>query len=53
MFEHRTADRVPVTDSPWGATVERWRREGMPKDALISDFFGLQPSVRTTPPATR
>ncbi|NIM71365.1 MAG: hypothetical protein GTO48_13190, partial [Xanthomonadales bacterium] len=33
MYEHREADRVPITDSPWPATVERWRREGMPKEA--------------------
>ncbi len=41
MLEHRTADRVPVTDSPWGATIERWRREGMPEGVNLSDFFGL------------
>jgi uroporphyrinogen decarboxylase len=41
MYEHREADRVPVTDSPWAATVERWRREGMPQDASYVDFFGL------------
>jgi len=39
MYEHREADRVPITDSPWGATVERWRREGMPEDADWVDFF--------------
>ncbi len=41
MYEHREADRVPITDSPWPATVERWRREGMPKEADWADFFGL------------
>ena len=41
MLEHREADRVPVTDSPWGATVERWRREGMQEGVDISDFFGM------------
>ena len=41
MFEHRDADRVPIIDSPWPATLERWRREGMPQDADFVDFFGL------------
>jgi uroporphyrinogen decarboxylase len=25
MYEHGEADRVPITDSPWGATIERWQ----------------------------
>ncbi|HUU31987.1 MAG TPA: hypothetical protein VMY69_07820, partial [Phycisphaerae bacterium] len=41
MFEHREADRIPIIDSPWGATVERWQREGMPADVDWTDFFGV------------
>lgn len=41
MYEHREADRVPVIDDPWGATIERWQREGMPADVGFVDFFGL------------
>lgn len=41
MFAHKDADRVPIIDSPWGTTIERWRREGMPKDVSFVDFFGL------------
>ncbi|OGV71727.1 MAG: hypothetical protein A3K19_12365 [Lentisphaerae bacterium RIFOXYB12_FULL_65_16] len=41
MCAHRDADRVPIIDGPWGATIERWQREGMPKDANYVDFFGL------------
>jgi len=41
MYEHREADRVPIVDSPWGATLERWQREGMPEDISYLDFFGL------------
>ena len=41
MFDHREADRVPVIDGPWGATVERWHREGMPTDVSYVDFFDL------------
>jgi len=43
MYEHRDADRVPITDGPWDTTVERWRREGMPKGVPYQEFFGLDP----------
>ena len=29
-LNHQQADRVPIHDSPWVATVERWRKEGLP-----------------------
>jgi uroporphyrinogen decarboxylase len=41
MFAHRDADRVPVLDSPWEATIERWQTEGMPKDVDYQDYFDL------------
>ena len=41
MFDHREADRVPIIDSPWGATIDRWHREGMPEDVSFVDYFGL------------
>jgi uroporphyrinogen decarboxylase len=41
MYEHREADRVPVMDSPWESTIERWEREGMPKGADYNEYFGL------------
>ncbi len=46
MFEHREADRVPIIDSPWGATIERWQREGMPEDVSYVDYFGLDKTAR-------
>lgn len=45
MYEHRPADRIPIIDSPWVATIERWQREGMPKDVSYVDFFGLDKVV--------
>jgi uroporphyrinogen decarboxylase len=41
MYAHQEADRVPIIDSPWDATIERWQREGMPKEVSFVDFFGL------------
>ena len=38
----REPDRVPVHDSPWGATVARWRTEGLPADQSPADFFGYE-----------
>jgi uroporphyrinogen decarboxylase len=46
MYEHREADRVPIIDTPWGATIERWRREGMPEDVSFVDHFGLDHVAR-------
>jgi uroporphyrinogen decarboxylase len=41
IYAHQEADRIPIIDSPWGATIERWQREGMPKDINYVDYFGL------------
>lgn len=41
-LEHKEPDRVPIHDSPWEATVERWRKEGLPSDVLASDYFGYE-----------
>jgi uroporphyrinogen decarboxylase len=41
MYAHQDADRIPVTDSPWDATIERWQREGMPVGLSFVDYFGL------------
>jgi uroporphyrinogen decarboxylase len=41
VFAHEAPDRVPIIDDPWGATIERWRREGMPADVGYVDYFGL------------
>lgn len=41
MYAHQEADRIPIIDSPWDATIERWHREGMPKDVHYVDYFEL------------
>lgn len=40
VFNHCIPDRVPIMDNPWGATVERWRTEGLPADVRVEDYFG-------------
>lgn len=46
MYAHREADRVPIIDSPWAATIERWHREGMPADMDFVDYFDLDRLAR-------
>mgnify|MGYP000883678232 FL=1 len=41
MFQHREADRVPIYDSPWSSTIERWQAEGMPKGVDYRDYFDI------------
>ena len=41
MLNHQEADRVPITDSLWGATLERWHNEGLPKDINWTEHFGF------------
>ncbi|MDW7681816.1 MAG: hypothetical protein SCK70_14735 [bacterium] len=49
MFEHREADRVPIIDSPWNATIERWCGEGMPKDIHFTEFFEIDRVIDIIP----
>lgn len=41
-LEHREPDRVPIHDSPWEATVDRWRGEGLPAGVSVADYFGFE-----------
>jgi uroporphyrinogen decarboxylase len=40
-FRHQEADRVPMRDAFWGATLERWRGEGLPAGVSPHEFFGF------------
>jgi len=41
-LQHREPDRVPIHDSPWQATVDRWRTEGLPSGVSPADYFGYE-----------
>ena len=41
-LRHCEPDRVPVSDSPWATTIERWHREGLPEDQTPASFFGYE-----------
>ena len=36
------ADRIPIHDSPWAATVERWRKEGLPVEINPAEYFDYE-----------
>ena len=42
----RTPDRVPMDDTYWQTTMERWWREGLPQDASPRDLLGTNEIVR-------
>ncbi|MEM2926211.1 MAG: uroporphyrinogen decarboxylase family protein [Candidatus Bathyarchaeia archaeon] len=42
VLRHKEPDRVPIHDSPWGATVDRWRAEGLPSGVSAADYFGYE-----------
>jgi uroporphyrinogen decarboxylase len=46
MYAHQEADRIPIIDAPWAATIERWHNEGMPEDTNFVDFFDLDKIAR-------
>jgi len=39
---HKEADRIPYTDNPWFTTLERWNKEGLPKDVPVEDYFDFE-----------
>ncbi len=41
MYNHKEADRIPIIDSPWSETIERWENEGMPKGMPFYEYFDI------------
>ncbi len=46
MYEHKEADRVPITDKPWKGTLRRWVKEGMPAEVDWVDYFDVDRVVQ-------
>ena len=38
-LDFKEADRVAIQDGPWETTIRRWKKEGMPENAVAEDFF--------------
>ena len=41
-LNHKEADRVPIQDSPWPSTIERWCKEGLPQDISPAEYFDYE-----------
>ena len=41
-LNHEEADRIPITDYLWTATVARWHQEGIPDDIMPAEYFGFE-----------
>ena len=41
-LRHEQPDRVPIYDSPWGATVNRWKKEGLSYSIPVEEYFGYE-----------
>lgn len=39
---HEEADRIPIDDTPWQTTIERWHREGLPEGVSPREYFGYE-----------
>lgn len=50
LFRYEPVDRCPIWDFGfWGATLDRWRSEGMPEDVHPDDFFGMDVQEKWCP----
>jgi len=41
-LQHREADRVAISDFPWGTTEQRWHREGLPEGVTAAQYFNFE-----------
>ncbi len=41
-LRHEEPDRVPIYDSLWGATINRWKREGLPDSIPVEEYFNYE-----------
>lgn len=47
-INHKEADQVPMWENFWGSTIARWHSEGLPEDADLVSYFGLDPQHVTS-----
>ena len=41
-LQFEESDRVAIQDSPWGTTIRRWHREGLPAGKSPGSFFNYE-----------
>jgi hypothetical protein len=40
-IEHKAANRIPIVEIPWDATLKRWEKEGLPNGRPWCQFFDV------------
>ncbi len=48
-YRHQEVDHIPMFDSIWMGTLQRWLREGLPADVSWEEYFGMDRVVRINP----
>lgn len=48
MYQHRPADRIPITDEFWGTTLRRWRAEGLPEGVDVEEYLDIDKFIKVT-----
>ncbi|MFC1724226.1 uroporphyrinogen decarboxylase family protein [candidate division KSB1 bacterium] len=41
-LSHKVPDMIPIHDTVWKTTEDRWHREGLPEHAAASEFFNYE-----------
>lgn len=41
-LNHREPERVPIQDTLWASTVERWYKEGLPRETSVAEYFDYE-----------
>ena len=39
-LNHKESARIPMHDSLWSATIKRWKKEGLPEEVDVNEYFG-------------
>ena len=48
-YRREEIDRIPMIDSAWRGTINRWHNEGMPQNIAWEDYFGFDRVIRICP----
>ncbi len=42
VLNHQEPDRIPIQDIIWNATVNRWKKEGLPESIDVNEYFNFE-----------
>ena len=44
-YKRQETDKMPMVDSAWRGTINRWHKEGLPENVFWEDYFGFDKKV--------